>query len=723
MNRLTGVALTALWATVVAASASESALWRPDATTVLAFDGDDRVMRTAVADLRRVAAGLFPGVALPADSEAAPGAIVLGTGYGNPRIREWMRAGLLEIRDVPRSREAYEIRFVEGRLVVAGSTPGSVLDGVYRLEEALKEHGGLPRAFHEVSHPHFEWRIMHPSSPAGRSFHEYRAEDFAWIRRCGGNTALMMHDWMGEKYLHSFGRSEVFPDEIDAATRDRNRASLRRHIAHALDHGLRVALWICEMPCQGGPWMSDAAREAFLSRYPAEVLSDSGTYQGQVLCLAHPLVEEHYRQLLRTLLMDFPEVTLIQLFTLDSNAEFCSPETCPRHAGVPKIAQRDRIITLMLDEGRKVRPQLRVLTTTWAWQSHEGFLERQAALPPGSGLFSTPDAEAWSFDRKYTDALVRQRDICRDTGQLFLGYDIFLWGDDVLCPPHRRIYDYPYGVAAKLRRWARVGADGVFDQWGAEPELLANNALALRRFWFDPFQDPEPVVGEIARRQYGDAADAVLAAWRAIETAQRAQSDHTFYWHALRHNWSDRVFDKTLTVETLAALDVIPSSEPAKPAGPIDHAPPGEAARAERLGRASRDIVSALTEAERRFREALDRTPADARSWYAGLVSEMPVVSPREQLELQLRTVRIVAGMQRELGHFFEAYALAHAVSAAQGSERDALQARFDALLRETLEGTRDLRALLVETGATDATMLRLLDERERDLETRLDRP
>lgn len=698
-------------ATRVAAGAD--ALWAPAPATPILFDADDRVMRTAAEDLRSVLGRQFADADKPDDAPA----IVIGTGYNNKRIARWMDEGRLSIRDVPRAREAYEIAVVDGQVVVAGSTSGSVLDGVYRLEEMLKEHGGVPASFHERAQPFFAWRILHPSSPAGRAFTDYRREDFAWIRRCGANTALMMHDWMGEKYLHSFARSDVFPAEMSVEALDANRAALRRHIENAEDHGLRTALWICEMPCQGGPWMSDAAREEFLTRYPAEVLSDSGTYQGKVLCLAHPLVQEHYRQLVRGLLTDFPEVCLIQLFTLDSNAEFCSPESCPRHAGVPKIAQRDALIRLMLDEGRKVRPDLRVLTTTWGWQTDEAFLASQEALPAGSGLFSTPDGEAWSFDRKYTDFLVRQRDLCRDTGQLFLGYDIFFYGDDVHSPPQRRVYDFPYGVAAKLRRWAGVRADGVFDQWGTEPELLASNSPALRAFWFDPFQDPEPVVARIARRQFGDAAEPVLSAWRAVERAQQIQSDHTYYWHALRHNWSDRIFDKTLTVEALSALATVPSSEPSKPAGPINHAPPDEVLRAQRLGAASREAAAAFLEAEARLREAIERTPADAQSWYAELLTGVDPISPREQLELELRSVRIVGGMQREIGHFFEAYALAHAIADAQGTERDSLRAEFDTLLRETLAGTRELRQLFEEVGAGGTEIHGLLVKRREALE------
>ncbi|HIJ73670.1 MAG TPA: hypothetical protein HPP83_06155 [Candidatus Hydrogenedentes bacterium] len=566
--------------------------------------------------------------------------------------------------------------------------------------------------------PFFEWRIFHPRSPAGGGFFDYTREDFAAIRRRGGNTALMMHDWMGEKSLYRFVPSEVFPDAIDPEELERNRAALRRYIEWAKDYGLRVALWICEMPCQGGPWMSEEARAAFLERYPEEVLSDTGTYQGKVVCLGHPRVEEYYRELMRGLLTDFPEVALIQLFTLDSNAEFCSPEACPRHQGVSKIEQRDRLIRLILEEGRKVQPDFRVLTTTWGWQNHPEFLERQAALPAGSGLFSTPDGEAWSFDRKLTDYLVRQRDLCRDRGQMFLGYDIFLWGDDVLFPPYERIYDFPFGIAAKLRRWAHVRADGVFDQWGTEPDLLACNSMALRAFLFDPFQEPEPVLERIAERQFGAAAAPhVLDAWRAIEAAQQVQSDHTYYWHALRHGWSGGIIKIPPTIEALAPLDGIYSREPHKPAGPIDHAPGDDIERARQLGAAMRDVVAHFDAAVVATERALKALEPDHRSFYADLLTDAAPVSPREHLERQLRTLRLCSGLQRELGHFFEAFAIVKDMNGADQETRENLRVKHQALMRETLEGTRALRQLLDEIGVGDSDMAACLDERAAGLE------
>ena len=126
--------------------------------------------------------------------------------------------------------------------------------------------------------------------------------------------------------------------------------------------------------------------------------------------------------------------------------------------------QYNRLLALMAEEGRKVRPGFQVFSVGWSWnfRGDPDFFPQQAALPAGAGLTMPPDAEAWSFDRKTTDLLIKSRSLTREHGQTFLGYDIFLWGDDTVFGEIKgshlprgitKLYDFPLGIAAKLRRW------------------------------------------------------------------------------------------------------------------------------------------------------------------------------------------------------------------------------------------------------------------------------
>ena len=333
-----------------------------------------------------------------------------------------------------------------------------------------------------------------------------------FIARCGGNVAHLTHDWMGDKTLFSFVPCPEFPQASDPTVLTANRAALRQYLDWCKAYGLGSALWLCEVVCQGGPWVPEASREAFLKRFPAECLSDTGTYQGKTLCLAHPLVQQAYRGMAHRLLEDFPELGMCLVFTLDSNGELCDPGTCERHRGVSKLTQYNRILALLAEEARKVQPDFQVFSLAWSWsfRGDPEYLTQQAALPAGAGLSAPPDGEAWSFDRKLTDALVSYRDLTWRHDQPFLGYDIFLWGDDTVFPA-TELYDFPLGVAQKLARWGKLDADGVFDQWGTLAEFVPCNAIALRRMYFDRGLT-EPLAAEafawgLAREQYGN--------WRA----------------------------------------------------------------------------------------------------------------------------------------------------------------------------------------------------------------
>jgi hypothetical protein len=241
----------------------------------------------------------------------------------------------------------------DGALFVLGSTPRGLLQAVYALGDALAGGATLTAGFHRHGALHFRERIFHSRFapwPGERA-------DVRFIGRLGATHCLVSHDWQGSRRsLQGYVTSPVFPRAVDPAEVAANHAGLRRLLDDCNDHGLGAMLWLTELPCQGGPWIPEAQRAEFLTRFPAEVLSDSGTYEGQVLCFSHPQVQEFYRDLLARFFADFPEIETLFLFGLDSSGEFCAPETCPRCRGLSRFAQRDRLVCFMVEEGRKVRP-------------------------------------------------------------------------------------------------------------------------------------------------------------------------------------------------------------------------------------------------------------------------------------------------------------------------------------------------------------------------------
>ncbi|NPV45715.1 MAG: hypothetical protein HPY69_02050 [Armatimonadetes bacterium] len=601
-----------------------------------------------------------------------PGTVIISTPPEAPRLtRSTAEPPPSRIAADP-DHDAFEVAAADGCIVIVGSNPRAALYGVFELEDVIARHGRVPETLEMRGSPAMDLRLLHPRVRGG--FLGYRRSDFEFIARCGANVAHLSHDWMSEKTLMSFVPSAELPDATPPDVRERNRDALRRYLAWCDEFGLRAALWLCEMPCQGGAWMPESSREAFLTRFPAECLSDSGTGQGKVLCLGHPLVEQAYRAMTRRLLREFPQIAMVLVFTCDSNGEFCDPDRCERHRGVSKLVQYGRLLALLAEEGRAVRPDFRVLTVGWGWhfRNDPDFLALQTSLPAGTGLTSPPDGEAWSFDRKLTEPLLASCRAVQKAGQIFLGYDIVFWGDDTVFP-ETELYDFPLGLAAKLRRWGLMGADGFFDQWGTQAEYVPANAIALRHFIFHPETTSPRAAWAFARRlardQYGpQAAAAVAQAWQEIEAAQRVQSDHTYYWHLLRPAWSGPVLDAPLTLQNLQQI-TLSGAEPPKAWRGRDYAPHrDDVARARALGTALGQAAEHFARAMSLLEQALEAMPADQQSvyrhWHTPEAGAPPRLTPREQLEKQLVAVRLQARTQRRMSRFYGAWAAANSLPA-----------------------------------------------------------
>jgi hypothetical protein len=422
----------------------------------------------------------------------------------------------------PADRDAYAVEMCDGVLQLCGRTPRSLLHAVFALHEALRAGEPLADGLRLQGQFHFAERIFHPRfSPWPGARAEVR-----FLAHLGATHCLVSHDWQGSRRsLQGYVTSPIFPDAVDPAEVATNHAGLRRLLDHCNDYGLGAMLWLTELPCQGGPWVPEAKRAEFLTRYPAGVLSDSGTYEGKVLCFSHPQVQAFYRDVLARFFADFPEIETLFLFGLDSGGEFCDPGSCPRCRGMSRIAQRDRLLHFLIEEGRRVRPGLRVLTTGWKWDRDAGeFLRHQAALPAASGVYLAAQKDGWQCERQSHDFMRLVRQVCRERGQTFIGYDNFHWGDDTVHGLND-IQDFPLGIGAKLRRWHGLEADGVFDHWGNAPEDIWCNSVASRDFFLNPSADAAEVCRRIAHRQFGAAAgEFAFAAWSALESAHNGLS-------------------------------------------------------------------------------------------------------------------------------------------------------------------------------------------------------
>jgi hypothetical protein len=503
--------------------------------TNIATYGEHRAVTTARAEL-------IGALARTPASNLSSAKIHLGLFEDSPDRRDLIRRGLVNLHNVTPGQDAFECLRDGDALHLLGSTPRGVLHAVYALEESLVFGPELPPDWHAQGVFRIDQRHFHPR------FDQWPGEraDIRYLSRLGASHCLISHDWQGSRRsFQGYVTSPVFPEAVPEDEVAGNREGLKRLVSDCRDYGLGLALWITELPCQGGPWVPEPDRQAWLDRYPAEVLSDSGTYQGKVLCFAHPQVLAFYRDLLHRFFADFPEIETIYLFGMDSGGEGCDPASCPRCKGMSKFEQRDRLIRFLIEEGGKVRPGLRVLTTGWHWESMpDEFLERQARLPAASGLYMAAQSDGWQAERQNHELLRRARAICRERGQLFIGYDDFHLGDDATHLWGMDLQDFPLGIGAKIARWHDLEVDGVFDHWGTHNEMLPSNSVACREFFLNPLADPETICRRIALNQYGTVAgETAFRAWQAVEYAQRILSNCTVWapsqwpgWYAGKGN-------------------------------------------------------------------------------------------------------------------------------------------------------------------------------------------
>ena len=508
---------------------------------------------------------------------------------------------------------------------LTGTTPRGLLQAVFELQDRLKFAEPLEAA----GTFHFRQRIFHQHFDGGRA----TRADVRYIARLGATHCLVCHDWMGDRrHMQGYVTSLIFQDAVDKTVVAAQHTWLRRLLDDCADYGLGAMIWLTELPCQGGPWVPELDRQRFLTRYPAEVLSDSGSYEGQVLCFSHPLVQEYYRDLCHRFLADFPEIETIFLFGLDSSGRFCDPESCPRCRGMSRFDQRDRLLRFLIKETGRT-----ALTTGWEWdrQSDE-FLRRQAALPVNSGVYLAAQKDGWQCERQNHSFLRAVRQVCRERGQTFIGYDNFHWGDDSV---HglADIQDFPLGIGAKLRRWQELDADGVFDHWGGFNENIWSNSIACREFFMNLNAD----MRIIADRQFGTAGPLVFQAWQELEQAQAILSQACTWtpgqwpaWYGYRA--------KLGSIGNLATTQL-----PARDA----FNPPEFSAAARTVSEAWRAAYPHYAAAAHRLRQAHANAadlPVGYAHWYDGAT-----ITCREHIAKQLLYVEAVGLSGREIGMQF----------------------------------------------------------------------
>jgi len=212
----------------------------------------------------------------------------------------------------------------------------------------------------------------------------------------------------------------------------------------------------------------DHPRESFRPRY--------------TLAMAHPVVQQHYRELVRNLLKEVPQLGFIHIWTNDSGSgfEFVSSLYAGRNGGPylirewksdDEIARKaaENVLTyyrLLRDEARNVNPEFRVICDLGSF-----YAERKYIAP---GLGNGLDAGAFgSFEGSESAA---ERAMLKEAGSL-VHNKLDLGSNNVLGVP------YPYLLYEQLQAAVRGGVTHLLTN--ATPHSLAPydiNGEVIRAF-------------------------------------------------------------------------------------------------------------------------------------------------------------------------------------------------------------------------------------------------
>lgn len=318
-----------------------------------------------------------------------------------------------------------------------------------------------------------------------------------------------------DQYVASNLLSGFYPTEYLNA----NLAFLKANVAMALRHRLEPGLHInsprsmperfwAKYPFLRGARV-DHPRESFLPRY--------------TLAMAHPAVQQHYRELLRNLLREIPQLGFIHIWSNDSGSgfEYVTSLYAGRNGGPyllrewksdEEIARKaaENVLTyyhLLRDEGKKVNSEFRVICDLGSF-----YAERKHMIP---GLGEGVDVGAFgSFEGtvgREEEGLIRKMGVV-------IHEKLEIGENNVLGVP------FPWLVHERLREAAQRGVQCLLTN--TTPHSLAPydiNGEVLRSFQLNREVSLQGVLTDAAERWVGPPyGEDLIALWKLADTAVRS---------------------------------------------------------------------------------------------------------------------------------------------------------------------------------------------------------
>ena len=593
-------------------------------------------------------------------------------------------------------RDAFRVRRTDDAIVVEGANPRSVLFGVYRLIDHLRENGADAEVDIEET-AHFVERWM-PATLHGRTDDESAMRCLA---RLGVNTTYLRgrrdaftevkhftHYVRDTKHLPEI--SEACPPKADLVTMAEGAYRLARRF------GMEVVMFQDEpaaivAPASASPEKNDGLPPRLFDTFPRTMVGVAycPRYRAdgwKALSVFHPKVEAHYRELITQVLARFPELRTLYLYNEDAGASNVWPPSDPGGArvyptgydGYPWAAHL-HLAGLLQETGRAINPRFRVATVTYHWYQPAELRHRMVdRLAPGSVLITLG---AWDDSVDTTRLPGWTLDLC---GQVLRRGDLVLMADDDFNGTSDDLlmeitagFPMPLRTWRKLNAWAEAGVTGVTQHHtgGSTLGLGGVTDLAWREFSWRPRvtrEAAETWILEMLTRQLSSesAALEMLQACRAVDRALDAVESAVGdvpYGARLHHSYHRFTFPPHLQ-RGLAR----------KGASTVDYC--GDGIRPDVWHASLVKQVAGYAEALERARLAATLAPADKSPFHPAAGTAGPM-SCREYAEVAANAVEIVLGFQRTFLNFLDAeQAGRRELTAVWTREKENVVALLDAL-------------------------------------------
>lgn len=463
--------------------------------------------------------------------------------------------------------ETHRIRVSPDGIEVTGAGPAGVLQGVFRLENLMRERGGpiLP-VCEETRKPLFKHRIHRsPLSPfyvdefTGYSGDPFNAEwispgmDYPGYREEDAGPEIFYHDnmlmrlaehgfngiWIRGSFRH-FARNSAIPEF--GANSDEILGKLNGVCKRAARYGIRVFLYLNEP-------LGMREDDEFFKLYP-QCRGAASTYKPMVnLCTSTPEIKTYLRESARDIFTRVPDLAGFVMITASEYPSHCwcrtgvKPENPEERFGevsdCPRCSRRTpqdtvgELVRLIRDGAQSVKPEAEIIAWNWSWamwepDPQEGVL---AALPEDTIVMGDYErgepAEACGIpytNDEYNIKVVGPSQRFRGVADFMLSRNRPLYARIQIGTTHENpdipYLPVPHKIGQKYVTLRETGVSGLMTCWnfGNMPSLATEVA---GHFSFAP--QPEQVedgIREIAVRNFGpDAADDVVAAWDILAKA------------------------------------------------------------------------------------------------------------------------------------------------------------------------------------------------------------